>query len=243
MANRALKNLAIKTYRLVPEGLRRSVSRTGPFSWVRQRMFEADSSLHDTYYTEEYYEQDVIGPAAQSAPFMADDMIRHFAPADVVDVGCGSGDYLAAFRDRGVLGHGIELAEAALRLCQAKGLDVIKFDLSTAAELPWKADLVYSFEVAEHISPASAARFVEALTGSARKHVCLTAAAPGQDGLCHVNCQPKPYWINLFRGRGFTHDEGLTESWQQANQARSLAGWLCHNLMVFHAPGVSTKSL
>ena len=89
---------------------------------------------------------------------------------------------------------------------------------------------------AEHIPEESAPGFVRALTAAARRHVCLTAAAPGQVGLCHVNCQPKSYWIRLFAGRGFVFDEALTGRWQRANTEADLATWLCHNLMIFHAP-------
>ena len=66
----------------------------------------------------------------------------------MIDVGCGSGEFLDEFRKAGIPGHGIELADAGLRRCREKGLDVVKLDLTKAPSLPWEADLVYSFEVA-----------------------------------------------------------------------------------------------
>jgi len=224
----------IRTYRLLPLTLRRRVSRTGPIAWLRP-YFERDSALHDEYYTGAYYEED-LGLTRQSAPAMCRAMIRHLGPADVLDVGCGTGEYLEAFRNAGVRGRGVELATAALEQCRAKGLEVARVDLSKRQALPWTADLVFSFEVAEHIPEEAAAGFVRALTAAARKHICLTAAHPGQAGLCHVNCQPKSFWIRLFADRGFAFDEALTGRWERENAEAGLAPWLCNNLMVFHAP-------
>jgi SAM-dependent methyltransferase len=230
-----MKRLLIRTYRLVPLPLRRRVSRIGPVAWLRRRYFERDTALHDEYYNEAYYEED-FGPTRQSAPAMCRAMLRHLGPADVLDVGCGTGEYLEAFRNAGVPGRGVELATAALEQCRAKGLEVARIDLSKGQELPWTADLVFSFEVAEHIPEEAATGFVETLTAAARKHICLTAAAPGQAGLCHVNCKPKSFWIRLFADRGFAFDEALTGRWERENAEAGLAHWLCYNLMVFHAP-------
>jgi SAM-dependent methyltransferase len=230
-----MKRLLIRTYRLVPLPLRRRASRVGPVAWLRRRYFERDTALHDEYYTAAYYEED-FGPTRQSAQAMCRAMLQHLGPADVLDVGCGTGEYLEAFRAAGVPGRGVELATAALEQCRAKGLEVARVDLSKGAELPWTADLVFSFEVAEHIREEAATGFVRVLAAAARKHICLTAAAPGQAGLCHVNCQPKSFWIRLFADRDFAFDEALTGRWERENAEAGLAPWLCHNLMVFHAP-------
>ena len=72
-------------------------------------------------------------------------------------------------------------------------------------------------------SEESARAFVRALAAAARKHVCLTAAGPGQAGLCHVNCQPKSFWIRLFADQGFAFDEVLTDRWQRENAEAGLA--------------------
>ena len=201
-----MKRLLIRTYRLVPMPLRRRVSRIGPVAWLRRRYFERDTALHDEFYNEAYYEED-FGPTRQSAPAMCRAMLRHLGPADVLDVGCGTGEYLEAFRNAGVPGRGVDLATAALEQCRAKGLEVARIDLSKGQELPWTADLVFSFEVAEHIPGEAAIGFVATLTAAAQA-ICLTAAAPGQAGLCHVNCKPKSFWVHLFADRGFAFDEG-----------------------------------
>lgn len=229
-----MKRQIKQIYNLMPSYPRQMIRKFGPVAWLRQRYFEEDTTLHDAYYTEAYY--DDFGPSRDSAPVLCRSMIDYFRPADVLDVGCGTGEYLEAFRGAGISGHGVELATVAIEQCRRKGLEVARVDLSQVTELPWTADLVYSFEVAEHISKKSAVGFVRALTAAARKHVCMTAAQPGQPGLCHVNCQPKSYWIQLFAERGFDFDEAMSSRLERENTEAKLVGYLCRNLMIFHAP-------
>jgi predicted TPR repeat methyltransferase len=168
-----VKRLLRKICHATPTGVRKALNMVRPIADLRRRYFESDTLLHDDYYTDHYYEHDVLGPAMQSAPRICRAIIERFRPADVIDVGCGTGDYLAAFREAGIEGHGIELASAALKRCREKGLDVARIDLMTARELPWRADLVYSFEVAEHIPESAAVTFVRAIAASAKKHVVI----------------------------------------------------------------------
>lgn len=229
-----IKQTLRKAYHVLPPSMRLKIARVGPLASLQRRWFQADTSMHDAYYTDQYYEEDVVEPASKAAPFIRDAIVNQFQPDSVIDIGCGSGEYLLAFKEAGIDGHGIELAAAALQRCHQKGLDVIRADLTSMDALPWQADVVYSFEVAEHIDEAAAANFVGLLTTAARKAIVLTAAGPGQAGLCHVNCQPKSYWVKRFQERGFRYDEPLTERWQAANKDRGLAPWFEDNLMIFH---------
>jgi SAM-dependent methyltransferase len=226
-----MRTQVIRIYRLIPPGLRKMISRMPLAGNLRRKLFESHTALHDQFYTEEYYDTDMW--FADGPGLMFKLMNEQFHPASVVDVGCGTGDYLKAFCDAGIEGHGIELAAAALKRCHEKGLDVIKLDLVTNPKLPWKADLVYSFEVAEHLPESAAAGFVKALTTSAQRGVVISAAAPGQPGLCHLNCRAKPYWIELFHQNGFAYDETTTTRWQDVLRAGGRENWLFDNLMVY----------
>jgi SAM-dependent methyltransferase len=164
------------------------------------------------YYGKEYYDScDELRWATESAPVIALDVIGAFHPETVIDVGCGSGDYLDAFRKHGVKVFGVELAEAALTRCREKGLDVVPVDLTKANELPWRADVVCSFEVAEHVRESGARNFVRLITSSAREHVVLTAAQPGQPGLGHITDR-RAKKVKLF----------LVESWDGIQRRRAL---------------------
>jgi len=201
--------------------------------YLRQRFLFSDTRMHDLYYTREYYQNDVMQPAAEAAQYVADDFVENFHPESAIDVGCGTGEYMLALRDCGVVVHGVDLATAALAVCRERKLDIQEFDLTRGGSLPWQAELVYSFEVAEHLPPSEAGKYVSTLCRAARRIIAITAARPGQDGLGHQNCQPKTYWIKLFADQGFIHDADLTETLERRYRALGLAPWLYLNLMIF----------
>ncbi len=75
----------------------------------------------------------------------------------ILDIGCGPGDFLAACKDRGWRGAGIEPSPVATAFCQDRGLDVRQgfFGSDTAAELG-AFDAIHMSEVLEHIADPTA---------------------------------------------------------------------------------------
>jgi SAM-dependent methyltransferase len=230
-----LKAIFVQFYRRLPAGLRDGVRNNKVLNGLRNRLFLGDTSLHDQYYSANYYATCDEGKwATDSAPYIASDIIEEFHPKDVIDVGCGLGEYIEVFLTLGVKAYGVELSAEAYKRCVEKGLEVASLDLADARELPWRADVVYSVEVAEHIHASGARNYVRLLTGAARRHIFMTAAKPGQPGLNHINCQPKSYWIKLLAEEGFEVDQTLIDRWEAANRDRPVASWFAENLMVFH---------
>jgi SAM-dependent methyltransferase len=124
-------------------------------------------------------------------------------PDSVLDVGCGLGDWMAAFRVAGVSEVlGLEGAWVEGRTLAVEPERVLVRDLSRPLDLEDRFDLVVSLEVAEHLPPAAAPVFVDTLTvhGDA---VLFSAAAPRQGGTHHLNEQWPAYWTHLFGERGF----------------------------------------
>lgn len=188
---------------------------------------------HDSIYDEAYYDRDVEGPAAQAAPHLAQSIIAHFDPKTLIDVGCGTGVILTAFRDRGVSVAGLEYSAAALRRCRERSLNVQKFDLEKdTLEAARIYDLALSLEVAEHLPENVADRFVDLLCSLSPVVVC-SAARPGQGGVDHVNLQPRSYWIEKFAERGFCFEEATTRQIAAEWRAQQVAGYYYENLMVF----------
>jgi SAM-dependent methyltransferase len=189
---------------------------------------------HDWIYDSDYYQREVEGPAARSAGRIANSIFNEFKATRVVDVGCGTGALLEALRDRGCEVFGLEYAEAALRYCRARRLDVAKFDLETNAFSDNRTfDVAVSMEVAEHLPETVADRYVDLLTRLSRV-VVFTAAPPGQGGADHVNEQPPSYWITKFRRRGFEHAEDLSQRWRESwKAAGDVESWYYKNLMIF----------
>jgi len=188
---------------------------------------------HDLMYDEVYYREQVDGPAVIAAGVIAESIVSRFRPAKVIDIGCGTGAILSAFRDLGCEVTGLEYSEAALTFCRARNLDVKKFDIEKdVLEDAPQYDVTISTEVAEHLPERMADRFVN-LVSSFSPTIVFTAAFPGQGGADHVNEQPQSYWIEKFQRRGFELDVELSETWKLNWKAAGIAFWYWNNVMVF----------
>lgn len=194
---------------------------------------------HDWIYDSDYFDNTIEGPAVRSAGRIADTIVSEFKAASLVDVGCGTGALLDALRHRGCEVFGLEYAEAALKYCRDRGLDVAKFDLEREVFDPNRTfDVAVSMEVAEHLPETVADRYVDLLARLAPV-VALTAAPPGQGGADHINEQPSSYWKAKFTQRGFEHLDELTQRWGDTWKATGeVADWYHQNLMVFRRVGV-----
>jgi len=160
-------------------------------------------------------------------------LLRHFSPQSVVDIGCGTGLYLAAFAARGAEVKGYDGSEAAIRKSPVK--DKITFwNLEEYLPAEKKYDLCLSIEVAEHLKPQAADTFVRTLTGMSDTLI-FTAATPGQGsvGIGHINEQPHEYWIEKFVAHGFRLEAELTRKIRKEMQAAEVIWWVPKNLMVF----------
>jgi SAM-dependent methyltransferase len=82
---------------------------------------------------------------------------------DVLDVGCGRGEFLDLLEARGVRAKGIDLNHEMAEVCRARGLDVTEADavgyLSSLANE--SLDGIFSAQVVEHLEPGYLLRFLE----------------------------------------------------------------------------------
>lgn len=148
-------------------------------------------------------------------------------PRSVVDIGCGSGTWAAAFADRfapaEVLGiDGAYVDRASLMIDPA---DFRARDLSRPLAAERRFGLAISLEVAEHLPPASGPDLIRTLVAHA-DHVLFSAAIPGQGGEFHVNERPLEYWRALFAAEGYVavdcirpalHRDRRVEPWYRYN--------------------------
>lgn len=142
--------------------------------------------------------QAAAGPRAV-APFL----VKLLAPRSVVDVGCGVGVWLSAFREQGVedvLGLDGPYVNRSLLMIPADRF--MECDLGCGVSQSRFFDLVVSLEVAEHLPADCADRFVRSLVGLG-KVVLFSAAIPGQGGTNHINEQWPEYWQEHFAGHGY----------------------------------------
>ncbi|HUP04675.1 MAG TPA: class I SAM-dependent methyltransferase [Bryobacteraceae bacterium] len=87
---------------------------------------------------------------------------RFAGKRDVLDIGCGRGEFLELMREAGVPARGIELNAECAAMCRAKGLDAQVADLfEYLAALPENAlDGIFCAHVVEHLEPMQLARMV-----------------------------------------------------------------------------------
>jgi SAM-dependent methyltransferase len=153
-------------------------------------------------YSTEFYDTRADG-ARHSANVVVPLVLSAFAPTSVVDVGCGTGSWLAAARALGVPDVvGVDGPYVAVDLLEIPSSVFVGHDLEHPLDLERRFDIAFSLEVAEHLSPSVASEHVRMLTALS-KIVLFSAAIPGQGGNDHRNEQWPAYWQELFRQRGY----------------------------------------
>jgi SAM-dependent methyltransferase len=85
------------------------------------------------------------------------------AGGNVLDLGCGRGEFLELLRDRGYKSRGVDLNSLAVGQCLDKGLDCRQADLlaELAGQPDQSLDGIFSSQVIEHLRPEAIRRLVE----------------------------------------------------------------------------------
>lgn len=155
----------------------------------------------------------------------------------IIDLGCGTGDIIQQLELRGFDAKGIEGSLNAEKYFETN--NIIQHDLRkliTDFNLYKAFDLVMSIEVAEHLEPEYAEKFVANIAFLARDKVLITAAPEDSKGHYHVNCQPSEYWIRLFQRYDLEYQEGLTNKFRgsfAAYRRKKGINTFYHNSLVF----------
>ena len=171
--------------------------------------------------------------ARKSAAVVVPLLMELVRPRSVLDVGCGSGAWLARFLElgvddvTGVDGHWI--ADAALEIDPSR---VLRADLEEPLRLGRRHDLVLSLEVAHYLSRRAAATFVDSLVALGEA-VAFSAAIPFQGGRHHQNEQWPEYWAALFRAHGYRPIDCLRSAlWRHPD----VDWWYAQNLLLYASP-------
>ena len=184
-------------------------------------------------YDSKFYRE--LAAAQESARAVLPLILDTVKPASVIDVGCGTGHWLAIARELGVkkiLGVDGPWVTSQLAIPPE---NFVTHDLTLPLKLEHRFDLALSLEVAEHL-PATAARvFVQSLCDAADV-VVFSAAIPGQGGRRHVNEQWPAYWAELFRELDYECYDFLRPLiWNNSKVTWHYA----QNLLVFARPGTT----
>jgi SAM-dependent methyltransferase len=184
------------------------------------------TSMH---YTEDFF-RDRLSGSLSSARRVVPMVVELIGCRSVVDVGCGLGCWLAAFREqnindvRGVDGDYVNKSQLVIpQDCFQPA------DLSKPLTVDRRFDLAVSLEVAEHLPPETSGAFVNALTGFSPV-VLFSGSLPFQDGTNHINEHWLEYWVELFRERGYRAVDCLrSRFWNDPE----VDWWYAQNMMIF----------
>jgi 2-polyprenyl-3-methyl-5-hydroxy-6-metoxy-1,4-benzoquinol methylase len=153
-------------------------------------------------YGRQFY-LDQVDVSVRAAQVVVPVLQETIEPASVIDVGCGSGSWLAAWIDAGVSDvTGVDFGEVPPDVLRVPPSNVSRVDLGAPFSLDRQFDLAMSLEVAEHLPAERAAGFVADLTALAPV-VAFSAAVPRQGGTGHVNERWQSWWAGLFAAHGY----------------------------------------
>ena len=115
---------------------------------------------------------------------------------EVLDIGCGTGNFLARVKEKTNEAYGLELNDEAVNVCRSRGLNVYReFIQDHAASRKGFYDVVCAFQVLEHIYDVK--EFIESTLSVLKKDGKLIIGVPnnepyflGYDKYCTLNLPP-----------------------------------------------------
>jgi len=125
--------------------------------------------------------------------------VHFFAGArDVLDLGCGRGEFLDLLREHGIPARGLDLNHEMVELCRGRGLDVVEAEaLAYLQALPGESlGGIFAAQVVEHLAPGTLLRLLD------EAHRCLRPGGRMLLETINVGC-----WTAFFSSylRDITH--------------------------------------
>lgn len=179
-------------------------------------------------YDKDYFKRIEEAETIQ-AKSLSEIVIKKYKPKKIADIGCATGLYLVPFHEAGVKTVGYDNAKYAVDKAlvpTVKDVDITKKMRKI------RADVAICIEVLEHIEDKYSDQVIDNIA-AVTDTVIFTAAQVGQGGTGHVNCQPREYWENKFKVRGFNRDVEAEEEIREYVTRKKHEDWFKNNLQVF----------
>lgn len=190
--------------------------------------------LCNTHYLDNFFKKHTGRSYAWEEP-AGKELVKMFNIKSVLDLGCCVGRWMKGIKEYGcsdVLGLEYCYDRAKPYIYECVFDNIKKGDVSLPLNLKRTFDCVLSIEVAEHINPNNSEHFVKNCIKHSNNIIVLTAAPPGQKGVCHINCREQKFWINLFEQNGSFYDVEKTSTLKNTWSDICLP-YITKNLMVF----------
>jgi 2-polyprenyl-3-methyl-5-hydroxy-6-metoxy-1,4-benzoquinol methylase len=104
---------------------------------------------------------------------------------EVLDIGCGRGEFLELMREAGISARGIDLSRESVDFCRTKGLKADEADLFgyLAAQPDASFDGIFCAQVVEHLSPAQLPEVIRLTARTLRRGGVLVIETPNPECL------------------------------------------------------------
>jgi O-antigen chain-terminating methyltransferase len=104
---------------------------------------------------------------------------------NVLDLGCGRGEFLELLRDLGAPGHGIDLSDESIAICRHKGLEAERADLFDYLENLPEASLdgIFCSQVVEHIAPDRLPEMIKLAASRLQRNGVIAIETPNPECL------------------------------------------------------------
>ena len=104
---------------------------------------------------------------------------------DVLDIGCGRGEFLSVMGQAGIKARGIDLGAESVSQCRAKGLEAEEADLfvSLSSGQSQDYDGIFSAQVVEHIDPMRLPEMIRLCAANLRRGGVLAIETPNPECL------------------------------------------------------------
>ena len=134
---------------------------TNPSLTTRARPASGSNALDAYKYVG--FEQAFRGSEADIASRLEGYCERFTGAADVLDIGCGRGEFLGMLRDRGISARGLDANREMVAVCRDRGLDVAEGDAVGYLQSLPDASLggIIATQVVEHFTSDYLLRFLE----------------------------------------------------------------------------------
>jgi O-antigen chain-terminating methyltransferase len=146
---------------------------------------EAVTSTAETLESHKYlgFEDQFRGSAEEIRERVSEYLPLFQGAADVLDVGCGRGEFLALLREQGVTARGVDLNAAMVDVCREKGLDAHHVDALAYLRAQPDGSLggLFAAQVIEHLEPSYLTQFLDAAFDALRpgSPIVLETINPG----------------------------------------------------------------
>jgi SAM-dependent methyltransferase len=152
----------------------------------------------------------VGGDPATYYPNVWDCLIESLNVKSMIDVGCGEGQTMHYFQDKGVEVFGIDGCKEAIDNSLVKDKISLHDFTKGKFQLNKSYDLIWCCEFVEHVFEEFSENYLNLFSNSSAKYIVMTHALPNQGGHHHVNLQKPSYWIEKISNLGYTLDPTLS---------------------------------